>query len=284
MTKRTPSFSAFAPSHLAAKQVYSSGELNLIVRIKEVTDTQVEFESNHRGSVTLPKHFFLEWINGIQDIILLPAEAVPLYSAATLASGQVYGNDALKVSIVRTADDSVWFETGIHPQQMMTRPSFVAWMKSQGMRFLHYLPPVPTEIQALRNEVASLKAQLANAGPRSKDLKDLTFKELVAFGIELEVDSIVAGRTLSQRVWELMNTATTWCADRSEKVGANYVPVLTSPIEGLLSRLSHKADVAGQILKMNPDGEGAKHAWTSLRETIDSLDRLVEEQKAGVGK
>ena len=44
----------------------------------------------------------------------------------------------------------------------------------------------------------------------SKELKDMSFKELVAFAVEVEIDGIVEGSKLSTRVYQLMNLAVAW--------------------------------------------------------------------------
>ena len=50
----------------------------------------------------------------------------------------------------------------------------------------------------------------------SKELKDLTFDELVKWGVENELDNIVQGLSLKSRVYSVMMLATQWAHQRSE--------------------------------------------------------------------
>lgn len=50
-----------------------------------------------------------------------------------------------------------------------------------------------------------------------KELVDLTFDELVKRGIQFELDAIVSGKSLHQRVYSLMNLATQWRHEKTQE-------------------------------------------------------------------
>ena len=50
-----------------------------------------------------------------------------------------------------------------------------------------------------------------------KELADLTFDELVARGVEIEINNIVRGAKLSSRVFSVMELAVRWRYEKTEK-------------------------------------------------------------------
>lgn len=50
-----------------------------------------------------------------------------------------------------------------------------------------------------------------------KELADLTFDELVARGVELEINHIVRGEKLSRRLHAVMELAVRWRHEKTEK-------------------------------------------------------------------
>jgi hypothetical protein len=51
----------------------------------------------------------------------------------------------------------------------------------------------------------------------SKNIEDMSFGELVAFGTGCELDDIVAGLPLSKRVYKIMDIATRWAYAQQQK-------------------------------------------------------------------
>lgn len=49
-----------------------------------------------------------------------------------------------------------------------------------------------------------------------KEIKDLTFDELVKVGIEKELDAIVRGDSLRDRVYSIMEIAVRWRSERTK--------------------------------------------------------------------
>ena len=58
---------------------------------------------------------------------------------------------------------------------------------------------------------------MSNEKPSTKELRDISFEELVMRGIELELDAIVRGESLKSRVYAVMNLASLWAAERAAK-------------------------------------------------------------------
>lgn len=52
----------------------------------------------------------------------------------------------------------------------------------------------------------------------SKEFKDMTFEELVKFGVEIELDAIVKGESLRSRVWQIMACATQWHNEQTRPI------------------------------------------------------------------
>ena len=55
----------------------------------------------------------------------------------------------------------------------------------------------------------------------SKELKDMTFDDLIRFGVEIDVDNIIQGKALKSRIYQVMELAARWSNEQNEKKNKN---------------------------------------------------------------